>query len=313
MKQALDRQWLRILADETRLRIVKILTLHEWSVNDLVHILRVGQSRISRHLGILNEANLVKVRRQGLWAYYRLGEVWQDNTWLKLTLEMLSDPVYEEDAMSARLWEEQKKTATQQFFDDVAFRWQRLRLELLGEMDPLDMVLQDMGHFQRCADLGCGAGDSLSTLLHYADWVIGIDNSTQMMALARQRFIEEPRVEFRYGDIEDLPLRDGEIDLATANLTLHHLPTLQRWAQEMARVLKPHGHLVVVDFLPHEEKMLKEVYHDHWLGIDPLELTNLLKAQGFSEVKYQTLPLKKHTLEVFMLWMKNGENHGNLT
>ncbi len=313
MSDVIDRQWLRVLSDETRLRIVKILAMHEWSVNDLVHILRVGQSRISRHLGILSEAGLVTVRRQGLWAYYRLGEVWQESQWLRLTLEMLHDPVYDEDRATARSWEQQKKTATRQFFDDVAFRWQRLRSELLGEMDPLRMVLEDMGRFQRCADLGCGVGDSFPLLLQHTEWVIGIDNSTQMLTLARQRFIDETRVEFRYGDIEDLPLKDGEIDLATANLTLHHLPNLNRWAEEIARVLRPGGYLVVVDFLPHEETVLREVYHDHWLGLDPQELTNLLRGYGLTRERYQTLPLREHRLEVFMLCMRKGENHANLT
>jgi len=303
----IDLKWLKALSDETRLRIVKLLSLHEWSVNDIVHILQMGQSRISRHLGILYEAELVSVRRQGLWAYYRLSDIWKKEKWLSLIKDELTGSLYEEDLKRAKEWEEKKKRSTQRFFDDIASRWNTLREELLGNVDPMKPLLEGLSGIRRCADLGCGSGEGLSTLLSLADRVIGVDHSLEMLSLARQRFLEEPRVEFRQGDIEDLPLKDGEMDLVTLNLTLHHLPNLTLWANEMARVLKEGGYVAVVDFLPHQEEKLREVYHDYWMGFAVEDIVSLLGAAGFSVVKEAYYPLAKSNLRLFALLMKKGK------
>lgn len=300
----MNQKWMKALSDETRLRIVKILSLHEWSVNDLVHILQLGQSRISRHLGILHEADLVAVRREGLWAYYRLSSLWESHRWLSLTLQELNDPLYDQDRTRAQEWEAQKKNATRRFFDDIAKDWGKLRRKLLGDEDPLAKLLEKLPVFSRCADLGCGVGESLPLLLQHAERVIGIDNSTEMITLARQRFLNEPRVEFRYGDIEDLPLRNEETDLATVNLSLHHLPNLTSWAKEIQRVLKRNGYIAIVDFLPHQEEKLREIYHDYWMGLDPIMLISLLQQHGFKPILQENHPLKTSSLVVFTLLMK---------
>ncbi|MCX7883120.1 MAG: metalloregulator ArsR/SmtB family transcription factor [Brevinematales bacterium] len=299
-------KWFKALSDETRLRIVALLSLHEWSVNDMVHILQMGQSRVSRHLGILYEAGLVAVRREGLWAYYRLSEIWQTQRWLSLLVEEMGSTGYEQDIKRARDWEEKKKRSTREFFDDIASRWKTLRHELLGEMDPMESLLEGVKGIRRCADLGCGSGEGLSFLLSLSEKVIGVDHSTEMLSLARQRFIDEPRVEFREGDIEDLPLKDGEIDLVTLNLTLHHLPNLRAWAREMSRVLKQGGYVAIVDFLPHQEERLREIYHDHWMGLDPKEIGSLLASCGFSLVKEKHHSLGGTGLQLFSLLMKKG-------
>lgn len=303
----LELKWLKALSDETRLRIVKLLALHEWSVNDIVHILQMGQSRISRHLGILYEAELVSVRRQGLWAYYRLSDVWKREKWLSLLKEELVGPLYEEDLKKAKQWEEKKKQSTQRFFDDIASRWNTLREELLGDVEPMSPLLEGIPSIHRCADLGCGSGEGLSTLLSVAEKVIGVDHSIEMLSLAKQRFLKEPRIELRQGDIEDLPLKDGEMDLVTLNLTLHHLPNLTLWANEMARVLKDGGYVAIVDFLPHEEEKLREVYHDYWMGIAVEDVISLLGAVGFSVVKEAYYPLTTSNLRLFALLMKKGK------
>jgi len=299
-----DQKWIKALSDATRLRLVKVLESHEWSVNDLVHILAMGQSRISRHLSILFDVGLVTVRRQGLWAYYRLSDLWETNRWLKVTLEEIRGDLYEIDRQKALQWEKQKKLSTRQFFDDIAARWKSLRKELIPGEDPIRRLLEDGPRVSRCADLGCGTGESLSFLLTIAERVIGIDNSLEMLALARQRFLEESRVEFRHGDIEDLPLKDGEIDLATVNLTLHHLPRLDLWAKEMGRVIKPLGYVAVVDFFPHEEERLRQVYHDYWMGLDPMEVKTLLGRYGFVVVRELSMALRADSLSLFMLLLR---------
>ena len=63
---------LKMLADTTRLRILRILRQGDFSVQDLTQALRMGQSRISRHLILMNDAGLLKVEKQGTWHYYRL-------------------------------------------------------------------------------------------------------------------------------------------------------------------------------------------------------------------------------------------------
>ena len=291
----------KALSDETRLRIVKVLSLHEWSVNDLVHILHLGQSRVSRHLHILDEASLVRVRRQGLWAYYQLSPFWETDPFYRLLLQRIDGEPYDTDIHEAKNWESRKKKATQEFFNEVAHRWKVLRENILGKENPLAELLQGLPRVSRCADLGCGDGESISLLLQYGERIIAIDNSSEMMALARERFLHEDRVEFRYGDIERLPMREGEVDLAIMNLTLHHLPNLQQWAEEMGRIIGNGGYLAIVDFLPHEEKSLQEIYHDHWLGLDPQQLVSLLASYGFHEKKLFSKPLASGNLTLFLL------------
>src|SRR6201993_2109792 len=63
---------LRALSDPTRLRIVALLEKDELSVNELQEITRMGQSRISTHLGLLQDAELVQSRREGKRTFYRL-------------------------------------------------------------------------------------------------------------------------------------------------------------------------------------------------------------------------------------------------
>lgn len=300
----IELKWIKALSDETRLRIVKLLALHEWSVNDIVHILQMGQSRISRHLGILSEADLVSVRRQGLWAYYRLSDIWKKEKWLSLIKEELTGPLYEQDLKKAREWEEKKKRATQRFFDDIASRWHTLRKELLGNIDLMKPLLEGLSGIRRCADLGCGSGEGLPILLSVAERVIGVDQSIEMLSLARQRFLEEPRVEFRQGDIEDLPLKDAEMDLVILNLTLHHLPNLTLWANEMARVLKDGGYVAIVDFLPHQEEKLREVYHDYWMGFAVEDIIKLLGNFGFCVVREEYHTLIKSNMKLFGLLMR---------
>ncbi|MFN4215828.1 MAG: ArsR/SmtB family transcription factor [Brevinematales bacterium] len=300
----IELKWIKALSDETRLRIVKLLALHEWSVNDIVHILQMGQSRISRHLGILSEADLVSVRRQGLWAYYRLSDIWKKEKWLSLIKEELTGPLYEQDLKKAREWEEKKKRATQRFFDDIASRWNTLRKELLGNIDLMKPLLEGLSGIRRCADLGCGSGEGLPILLSVAERVIGVDQSIEMLSLARQRFLEEPRVEFRQGDIEDLPLKDAEMDLVILNLTLHHLPNLTLWANEMARVLKDGGYVAIVDFLPHQEEKLREVYHDYWMGFAVEDIIKLLGNFGFCVVREEYHTLIKSNMKLFGLLMR---------
>jgi len=287
-------RWLKALSDENRLRMLHLLSRYELSVGEVVQVLAMSQPRVSRHLKILADAGLVRVRRDGLWAFYSAVERDQAarflacmEPWLDREAGRASDLEAAEALLAAR------RSETRQFFNRVAPDWEAMRRELLGAFDLSDTVLELVppGHGP-AVDLGCGTGALLPFLAQRTGAAIGVDNSQSMLDIARARFADNPAVTLRMGELEHLPLRDAEAACAVMNLSLHHIPRPAQAIAEAARVLAPGGVLVIADLDRHGREELRRRFGDHWLGFDPHELRAWLEVADLTVDLFESRQLE---------------------
>lgn len=276
----------KALDDVTRLRLVNVLLRHELAVNEIVAVLGLRQSRISRHLKILAEAGLAEARRDGQWVFYRAVDEGRARAFLEAVAplmdgeDLLAQDVRRADETVARRAEDMAR-----FFDQLADDWERLRREALGDFPLAAEVMARLpASCGRGADLGCGPGDLLDRLRTRAAEVIGVDYSQAMLDLARDRLGDDGSVSLRLGDLEHLPLRDAETDCAVMSLVLHHLPKPGQGLAEVGRVLAPGGVFVAVDFEKHDSEAMRSRYGDRWLGFDMEDIQKWLDQAGFTDI-----------------------------
>jgi len=266
----------KALSDETRLRVQRLLMRYELNVGEIVSVLDMGQSRISRHLRILMEAGLLTARRDGLWVFYSAAR----STLLDAIGPHLDECGPDEDLVRAREALEARNSETRRFFNSIAQDWQAMRREVLGDTDLESVVASLLPECDTVADLGCGPGELLTALASKARRLIGVDASPAMLDLARKN-VKLAGASLRVGELEHLPLADAESQAAVLSLTLHHLSDPQAALGEAHRVVAPGGRLVVVDYLKHESELMRERFGDRWLGFTKEELSGWLSQAGF--------------------------------
>ncbi len=275
---------LRLAADPNRLRLLLLLEREELSVAELQEILSKGQSQISTYLAQLKQAGLVEDRRTGKNAFYRL----QAPAELMRLLREAAHEVPEAgaDGEALRLVLRKRQDKMRRYFDELAGKfgrqyvpgrsWKGVAEALLKLMPP--MVI---------ADLGAGEGTISQLMAQRARKVIAIDNSERMVEfgaeLAKQHGISN--LEFRLGDMEEVPIRSGTVDLAFFSQALHHAVHPDRAVAEAWRILKPGGRIAVLDLNRHQFEEARELYADLWLGFTELEIENYLKGSGFKDVE----------------------------
>lgn len=294
----------KALADETRLRLAHILLHYELSVNELVQIMGMGQSRISRHLKILLEAGLLSSRRDGLWVFYSAPSSGQGREFLLALQPFFANlPGSRDDLLSGAEILEERATRARQFFNRMAASWDDLNREVLGSFNLQDHVLQAVpANCQVAVDLGCGTGAVLASLRDAASTLIGVDGSAAMLNECRQRLADSGGIHasLRIGELSHLPLADHEANFACLNLVLHHLPVPAEAFREIRRILAHDGILFLTDFQRHTDESMRQRYGDHWLGFELYELEQYLAASGFRLLRTQTQPVG-HNLSLLML------------
>lgn len=281
-------RYFKALSDNTRLRLVHILQQYELSVNELVRILGMGQSRVSRHLKILGDAGLLRGHRDGLWVFYTAARSGVEGDFLQAVMPFVhADALMRADVIMAAQILEERTLKTRQFFNAIAEDWDALNREVLGAFDLSQAVCAAVPEGCGTAvDLGCGTGMVLARLLSRCGCVIGVDGSARMLEICRRRFtpndLDQGRVSLRIGELCHLPLRDGEAHFACINLVLHHLSDPAAALHELHRILSPGGRAFVADFLQHTDETMRSRYGDHWLGFDEDALAALLTAADFT-------------------------------
>jgi len=287
--------YFKALADETRLRILSLLTHQEFNVNELVEILGMGQPRISRHLKILSECGLVKVRRDGLWAFYSVVAQGDGRRFLNSVVYLFEkEPEYLSDLERAKRVIMNGQEETRRFFDAMAEDWDAKKRNIIGDFDVTAEIMERIVPCPVAVDLGCGTGDLLPPLLRKAQTVIGVDFSAQMLKKAWERFPEEnEKIDLRIGQLEHLPLRDGEADTGVINMVLHHLPSPMQGIEEAYRALKAKGSLILVDLWKHEDETMRKRYGDRWFGFAKGEIENWFEMAGFEIAETAEFSLKR--------------------
>jgi ubiquinone/menaquinone biosynthesis C-methylase UbiE/DNA-binding HxlR family transcriptional regulator len=288
---------LRVVADPNRLRILLLLRGEELSVAELQEILTMGQSTISTHLSQLKQAGLVEDRRTGKNNLYRLttsggGDV------LDQLLDRAQDEIPEaapdQGAMRRVLKKRQDKMRA--FFDSVAGRlgkdyvpgksWKSLAEALLRLMPPLII-----------ADLGAGEGAFALLLAQRAQKVIAVDTSANMIEVAREQARRNgvTNVEYRLGDMEELPIDSTTVDIVFFSQSLHHALHPDRALHEAFRILNPAGRIVILDLARHRFEEARELYADQWLGFSESELESMLQKSGFGNVQTSVVDKEPET------------------
>ncbi|MFO8090319.1 MAG: metalloregulator ArsR/SmtB family transcription factor [Desulfatiglandaceae bacterium] len=291
--------YFKALADDTRVRLLNVLSDRELNVNELVAIFEMGQSRISRHLKILSDAGLVTVRRDGLWAFYRGADMDQKVASSVIPL-VKTHPRFREDVEKADAVFRMREEESIRFFDAIAEDWDSMKRNIIGGIDLTVRIAERIPRCKTAVDLGCGTGDLLPALLASADKVIGVDNSPEMLKKASRRFQgEESRVDLRIGQIEHLPLRDSEAGAAVINMVLHHLASPSEGIFESARTLEKGGELIIVDLEKHQDESMRSRYGDRWLGFSPGQIEQWAHEAGFSVVEQRSFPLQRRLKALF--------------
>lgn len=275
-------KYCKALSDDTRARLVNVLLEYELNVGEIVQVMEMGQSRISRHLKILSESGLVDVRRDGLWAFYRASEEGQGRMFLDgISLLMAEESDLKRDQNRADKVIRERTAATRQFFDDIASDWDRMTAEVLGDLNLGKEIQARLPQCSCAADIGCGPGDMLEILSRTSDSVIGVDNSPKMLELAEERFSEDASMSLRIGEMTHLPLRDWEADCTVVSLVLHHLARPIDALKEAGRVLKIGGRLIIAEFDQHENELMRSEYGDRRLGIPREKMVGWLEKARF--------------------------------
>jgi len=299
---------LKAAGEATRLRILALLAEAELTVSDLTEILRQSQPRLSRHLRLLAEARLVERFREGAWAFYRLGE--QGGIDIARTLIGRLDP---EDPVIARDRERltavraTRAAAAQNYFRRHAAEWDRIRKLHAADAaveDAIRAALSDKP-IRALLDLGTGTGRMLEMFAPEIERGLGLDLSLDMLSLARERLDRAGlrHCSVRHGDIYDLALARDTFDVVIIHQVLHFLDDSARAIREAARVLRPGGRLLVVDFAPHDLEFLREEHAHRRLGFTPETVTQWLEAAGLDLLRQETFAPGPEGKIAVSLWL----------
>jgi len=277
--------YFKALSDETRLRIFNLLNRKELNVNEIVSILNMGQSRISRHLKILSDSSLIISRKDGLWVFYKANNKDFPGELGKLIdTEINKDEVFSLDIQKLDGYIKERGEKGKEYFNKIASEWKRIRKEILGELDLNSEIVKAIGKCGCAADLGCGDGELTGQLLSKSVKVIGVDRSPGMLdeALKYLKSLGREGFDLRLGELAHLPVRDEETDCAVINMVLHYLDDPSPAIAEAGRVVKSGGRLVIAELGIHGNESLRINYGHRWLGFSSETVKSWLETGGFT-------------------------------
>jgi ArsR family transcriptional regulator len=287
------------LADDTRLRLLRLLEQHELGVGELGQVLRLPQPTVSRHLKTLSEALFVISRREGTSNLYRMHladlpathrDLWKVardrlSTWAEL----------EQDQRRLSELIRDKMSASRAFFAGAAAEWDRLRSELYGQRFTTDAMLALIPRSSVVADLACGTASVAAMLSPYVRQVIAVDNSPEMLSAARARCAGMENVAVREGELDALPIDDNACDAAMLLLALSYVAEPLAALKEAVRVLKGSGSLVVVDLLPHGREDFRRKMNQVHMGFSLEQISGWMKEAGFAGVSTRAISPEPET------------------
>ena len=300
---------LRAVGESTRLRLLAILANNDLTVSELTRILGQSQPRVSRHLKLLCEAGLLERYQEGTWVFYRLVDHGRGAEFSRAIMALLS----RDDLELARDFErleavrQDRARAATKYFQDNAVQWDRIRALHVSESKIEKAMLaavstRDIGNL---LDLGTGTGRILQAFSPRIRNGFGMDLSHEMLAMARSKLDSENlrHCQIRRGDIYNIPLPAGCMDVVTIHHVLHFLDEPARAIAEAARVLRPSGYLLIADFAPHELKFLCTEYAHRRLGFTDAEMIGWCVDEGLERTRVEHLSTNNNSQLTVSLWV----------
>jgi SAM-dependent methyltransferase len=283
----------RLLGDDARLRLLRLLASERLNVTELTGILGIAQSGVSRHLGLLKDGGLVREQREAGYTYYevepsvREGANGHGPLWALLDAQFgamaRTDAGRADDVRLEEVRRLRKENFETHAGPDARERqlvpgrswaaWARALAHLLPPV--------------RVADLGCGEGYLTIEASRFASRVIAIDRSPEVLrrarALAARRRVSN--VTWKRGELEKLPVADESVDVTLFSQALHHAADPARALAEAVRILVPGGRVLALDLAEHEQTWVRERLGDRWLGFSRERLSTLFEHAGLVDVR----------------------------
>ena len=286
---------LSALADPIRTRLLLVLERHELTVSELLAVLQLPLSTVSRHLKVLADAGWIVAREDGTSNRYRhdgrVLEAGSRRLWASVREEAQGVTAARRDAERVRGVLADRHTRSQAFFASSAGQWDRVRSDLFGARTELYALVGLFDSEATVGDLGCGTGQLAEVIAPFVAQVIAVDESPAMLKAARARLATARNVDIRDGALEALPIADGALDVAVLSLVLHYVAEPVAALTEIRRTLRTGGgRLLLVDMLPHDRAEYRQTMGHVWLGFGAEQLTQWASEAGFTGVRHHALP-----------------------
>ncbi len=284
--------WLQTLADGTRVRLLRLLEEAELTVTELCSIVQLPQSTVSRHLKVLAADYWIAHRRDGTNHLYRLNSA----DWIESRSSLWHWVCTQDDTPTSLLDQQRlgrvlaERSRSEAFFSSTAEQWDKLRVELFGKQLDAFILAATLPSDAVVGELGCGTAPLCQLIAPFVAQAIAIDNSSAMLAAAKQRLCGFDNVRVEQSSLTDLPLEDAYLDAAWLVVVLPYLSEPIEVLTEAARVLKPAAPLVIVDLLPHDRDAYRQEMGHLRLGTERDELQSWLVAAGLKLTQYRPLP-----------------------
>lgn len=277
---------MKAAGESSRLRILMLLSRGDLTVSDLTEILNQSQPRVSRHLKLLLEAGLIARYQEGSWAYFRLSDREGASDFVAGVIGRIdpADPMVDRDLDRLDAVKQRRQSRATEYFSANAASWDRIRSLHADDSTVEEAILSLVGSrpIQTMLDLGTGTGRMLELLAPIYRRGVGVDMSREMLSVARANLDRAgiAQAQVRQGDIYAPPVERDGFDLVTIHQVLHYLDDPAAALKEGARMLRPGGRLLIVDFAPHDLEFLRDEHAHLRLGFSDRQIGEWLAAAG---------------------------------
>jgi SAM-dependent methyltransferase len=283
---------LKALADPIRLRVLAAVAEEELTVGEVQEVVESVQSSVSRNLAILRDAGFVQDRKEGTNVYFSVRQDMPEpagELFKSLQARMAELPEAQGDRARLADCRRRRLHRSQGYFESVAGDWERIRKSYFDDRVTSMAIEKLLPRNLILADVGCGTGSLTVELARFAEKVIGVDLSEEM--LRRARIVAKERqlrnVEFRRGDALKLPLEGRSVDAAFCVMVLHFLSDPQQAIAELCRITRGGGSVIVVDLVQHNQEWMREQMAHRWLGFERSSIEEWFRDAGVTEITYE--------------------------
>jgi ubiquinone/menaquinone biosynthesis C-methylase UbiE len=307
---------LRAAGDPTRLRLLLLLRQAELTVSELIEIIGQSQPRVSRHLKLLCGAGLIERFKEGSWVFYRATEEGRAAA-LSASLAALLPGPPESDLKRLAAVREARATEAAEYFKANASEWGRIRSLHAPEREVEGAIVRHLSGapIQQLLDAGTGTGRMLEVLAPLAKRAIGVDVSSEMLAIARDTLARShlSNVQVRLADTYRLPFEAGGahtgFDAVVFHQVLHYLDDPAAAVQEAGRVMQKGGRLLIADFAQHNLEFLRQDFAHRRLGFSDKEVQGWFQAAGLKLTASEAIapPAEATEMLTVKIWLGQSQ------